>query len=110
MHITTKAHRPLIEQLSSIETLEASKILKNVLLRYDGLFGFPMPYLLVHHQAKSNDSTDASYHWHIEIYPPYRTSEKLKYLAGVESGAGLFVNDTIPEESAQRLRNVPIKD
>ena len=39
----------------------------------------------------------------IEFYPPYRTAEKLKYLAGVESGTGMFINDTIPEEKLKYL-------
>jgi UDPglucose--hexose-1-phosphate uridylyltransferase len=33
-----------------------------------------------------------------------RTATKLKYLAGSESGAGMFINDTLPEEKAAELR------
>jgi UDPglucose--hexose-1-phosphate uridylyltransferase len=36
--------------------------------------------------------------------PPYRTKDKLKYLAGVETGAGTYINDTAPEEKAADLR------
>src|SRR5437660_305972 len=43
-------------------------------------------------------------HLHVEFYPPLRTAEKLKYLAGSEQGAGTFVADTVPEESAGALR------
>ena len=43
-------------------------------------------------------------HLHVEFYPPLRTAEKLKYLAGSEQGAGTFISDTLPEESAARLR------
>ncbi len=39
-----------------------------------------------------------------EFYPPYRRSDRLKYLAGVELGAGTFVNDTKPEDTAAHLR------
>lgn len=46
------------------------------------------------------------YHFHIEFYPPYWTSEKLKYLAGSEAGAGGFINDTLAEEKAAELREV----
>jgi UDPglucose--hexose-1-phosphate uridylyltransferase len=28
----------------------------------------------------------------------------LKYLAGSETGAGMFINDTLPEEKARELR------
>ena len=39
-------------------------------------------------------------HLHVEFYPPLRTAEKLKYLAGSEQGAGTFISDALPEESA----------
>jgi UDPglucose--hexose-1-phosphate uridylyltransferase len=41
---------------------------------------------------------------HIELYPPHRRPDRLKYVAGVELGAGTFVNDTLPEETASQLR------
>jgi UDPglucose--hexose-1-phosphate uridylyltransferase len=43
-------------------------------------------------------------HLHIEFYPPHRRGDRRKYLAGVELGAGTFVNDTRPEETASQLR------
>jgi UDPglucose--hexose-1-phosphate uridylyltransferase len=43
-------------------------------------------------------------HLHVEFYPPLRTAKKLKYLAGSEQGAGTFISDTLPEESAAKLR------
>jgi UDPglucose--hexose-1-phosphate uridylyltransferase len=43
-------------------------------------------------------------HLHVEFYPPLRTADKLKYLAGSEQGAGTFISDTLPESSAARLR------
>jgi UDPglucose--hexose-1-phosphate uridylyltransferase len=45
-------------------------------------------------------------HFHIEFYPPNRTAEKLKYLAGSEVGAGAFVVDALPETTATELREV----
>jgi len=43
-------------------------------------------------------------HVHVEFYPPLRTAERLKYLAGSEQGGGVFIADTLPEESAAALR------
>ncbi len=43
-------------------------------------------------------------HLHVEFYPPLRSAEKLKYLAGSEQGAGTFICDVLPEESAAALR------
>ena len=45
---------------------------------------------------------DHDYHWHIEIMP------KLTLVAGFEWGTGFYINPTIPEETAEFLRNVEI--
>jgi UDPglucose--hexose-1-phosphate uridylyltransferase len=37
--------------------------------------------------------------------PIQRSATKLKYLAGVESGSGTFLDDRIAEEKARELRN-----
>ena len=108
IHVTAKRHVPLIEQLTSIERAELAAMLKEIVARYDALFGFSMPYIMAHHQARARDEQCLSYHWHIEFYPPYRTKNKLKFLAGVESGTGFFVNDTVPEEKAAELRALKI--
>lgn len=108
VHITTREHRPLIQQLTTAERRELALALKTVLLKYDKLFGFPMPYIMAHHQARARDTQCPHYHWHIELYPPYRTAQKLKYLAGVESGTGFFINDTYPEEKAAELRKLSV--
>jgi UDPglucose--hexose-1-phosphate uridylyltransferase len=56
------------------------------------------------HQRPSDGNDYDYYHFHIEFYPPLRTATKLKYLAGSESGAGMFINDTLAEEKAGELR------
>jgi UDPglucose--hexose-1-phosphate uridylyltransferase len=33
----------------------------------------------------------------------------LKYLAGTELGAGIFVNDSLPEDKAQELKNISVE-
>ena len=35
-----------------------------------------------------------------------RAPGKLKYLAGSESGMGVWINDIVPETAARRLREV----
>ena len=44
------------------------------------------------------------YHFHIEFYAPLRSANRLKCLAGSETGAGMFINDTLPEEKAAEIR------
>ena len=82
-----------------------ARILKQILVAYDELWGISFPYIMAMHQRPS-DGADYSdiYRFHIEFYPPLRTEEKLKFLAGSESGAGVFINDTLAEEKAAELR------
>jgi galactose-1-phosphate uridylyltransferase len=60
--------------------------------------------MMVLHQRPTGGGDYDYYHFHIEFYPPLRTATKLKYLAGSESGAGMFINDTLAEEKAAELR------
>ena len=43
---------------------------------------------------------------HLELFTIRRTSGKLKFLAGSESGMSVFINDVPPERAAERLREV----
>jgi UDPglucose--hexose-1-phosphate uridylyltransferase len=63
-----------------------------------------MPYTMSMHQRATDGVERRGEHLHIEFAPPYRSRDKLKYLAGVETGAGTFINDTAPEEKAAELR------
>lgn len=105
VHITSMEHRPHIENLTELEIADLAVVLKEVMTKYNKVLDIEFPYLMVHHQAPHKEDTK-HYHWHIEFYPPYRAKGKLKYLAGVESGTGLFINDTFPEEKAKELREL----
>ena len=41
---------------------------------------------------------------HLEVFSILRAKDKLKYLAGSESGMGVWINDATPEQIAERLR------
>ncbi|MCL4385092.1 MAG: hypothetical protein M1479_09950 [Actinobacteria bacterium] len=75
-------------------------------MSYNKLFNFRMPYAMIIHQNPTDNKNHDYYHFHFEFYPPYRTQNKLKYLAGCELGAGTFINDTLPEEKAAELRKL----
>jgi UDPglucose--hexose-1-phosphate uridylyltransferase len=94
----------LLHELSTEERGDLALVLQTVLKKYEALWNRPMPYLLVVHQAPVNSGPQPWFHLHIEITPPRRSPDRLKYLAGTELGAGLFANDCIPEESARLLR------
>ena len=77
----------------------------DVLRRFDGLFGGPAPYIAAWHQVPVADqAARAVFAAHLQVLSIRRAPGKLKYLAGTESGMGVWINDIVPEEAAQRLR------
>jgi UDPglucose--hexose-1-phosphate uridylyltransferase len=104
VHVVPRRHTGWLHELEVEERRELAEILQALLRGYDRLFGFSLPYIMAIHQRPTGDGPEAGYHLHIEFYPPNRTETKLKYLAGSEAGAGAFINDTLPEETAPRLR------
>lgn len=103
-HITAKRNAPDLLHFNTIEQAELAEILKTVLAAFDKLFDVSFPYIMALQQAPSDGGDYDFFRFHIEFYPPMRTKTKLKYLAGSESGAGMFINDTLPEEKAAELR------
>jgi UDPglucose--hexose-1-phosphate uridylyltransferase len=60
--------------------------------------------MMVMHQAPTDGGNyEGVAHFHVEFYPLNRTREKLKYLAGSETGAGAFIVDVMPEAMAAQL-------
>lgn len=87
---------------------DLARALKTVLLKFDGLWQRPFPYLMAWYQAPTDGSPHPECHLHAEFYPPYRTRDRLKFLAGTELAAGMFANDALPEEKAAELKAVAI--
>jgi UDPglucose--hexose-1-phosphate uridylyltransferase len=132
-HVVMREHRPSLLECSAEELSWLAQGLQRLTRGYDALFDRPFPYVMAMHQAPTGDgpggdsaptghvpggdsapvvagrpaaspSNAGRGHLHVEFYPPLRTAEKLKYLAGSEQGGGTFIADTLPEESAQALR------
>ena len=104
VHISPRRHVTDLAGFSALETRELAVTLKSVLVGYDALFDRSFPYVMALHQRPTGGGDYGHYHFHIELYPPLRTASKLKYLAGSEIGAGMFINDTLAEEKAAELR------
>jgi UDPglucose--hexose-1-phosphate uridylyltransferase len=85
-----------------------ARALKTVLLKYDSLWERPFPYLMAWFQAPTDGIDHPETQLHAQFYPPYRTRERLKYLAGTELAAGLFAMDVLPETTAYELQQVEI--
>jgi UDPglucose--hexose-1-phosphate uridylyltransferase len=102
VHVVLREHRASLAQCTPRELADLASGLQEVTRGYDELFARPFPYVMVLHQAPTVDQGDG--HLHVEFYPPLRTAEKLKYAAGSEQGAGTFIMDVMPEDSARGLR------
>lgn len=103
-HIYSKRHFQALTDMTRAEQKNLASMLKSLLVAFDKLFAISFPYMMVLHQRPVDGQAYDYYHFHVEFYPPLRTANKLKFLAGSETGAGMFINDTLPEEKAAELR------
>lgn len=106
--VRIQARRHGLRRLADLlptEQLELTALLRAVVSRYDGLFGFDLPYMMVVLEGPE-DAPD--WHLSVEFMPPHRRAELMKVRASVESATGLFINDTLPEVSATRLAAVAV--
>jgi UDPglucose--hexose-1-phosphate uridylyltransferase len=107
VHVYARRCAPSIADLGPEERRDLARVLKRLLVGYDGLFGFSLPYMMVMHQAPTDGGDhEGVAHFHIEFYPPNRAADKMKYLAGSETGAGAYIMDALPEQTAATLRKV----
>lgn len=100
---SVKSHAYLFE-LDDDEIAGLADVLSNALVRLDNLWRMSFPYILVVHQAPCGGAEDQGYHCHIQIHPPLRQPGLQKFLAGVETGGGHFLNDKSPEDAAAELQ------
>jgi UDPglucose--hexose-1-phosphate uridylyltransferase len=106
-HVVVRRHCPSLLECQAGELRSLAAALQALVRGYDSLFERSFPYVMVVHQAPTSSAADGlalGGHVHVEFYPPLREARKLKYLAGSEQGAGTFIADTVPEESAVSLR------
>jgi UDPglucose--hexose-1-phosphate uridylyltransferase len=116
-HVVMRAHRASLLDCEPEELRLLAAGLQALVRGYDALFERSFPYVMVVHQAPTagapgpaaSSAPAGQGHLHVEFYPPLRTAEKLKYLAGSEQGAGTFISDTLPEESAAKLREAIVR-
>ncbi len=94
--------------LAPDERDDLARALKTVLCKYDDLWQRPLPYLMAWYQAPTDGESHPEWHLHAQLYPPYRTRDRLKYLAGTEIAAGLFAMDALPEDKARELQQVEV--
>ncbi|MBQ0829473.1 galactose-1-phosphate uridylyltransferase [Streptomyces tagetis] len=118
-HLYPKRRVPDLLGLDEAARAEFPRVYLELLRRFDRIFGEgepPTPYIAAWHQApfggpEVSARTGAGagrddFALHLELFTIRRTSGKLKFLAGSESGMDVFINDVPPERAAERLREV----
>lgn len=98
-HLLPDEHLPDLRALRDPGPL--ARALKDLLRRYDRLFGRPMPLMMAVHQAPKGMR---GFHLHIEFYPALESAERVKYRGGLETGAGTWTRTSLPESCARELR------
>jgi len=118
VHLYPRRRVPDLLGLDESARTEFPQVYLELLRRFDRIFGEgepPTPYIAAWHQAPfgSLEEFDGAaavsrddFALHLELFTIRRTSGKLKFLAGSESGMNVFINDVPPETAAQRLREV----
>ncbi|NEY33767.1 galactose-1-phosphate uridylyltransferase [Streptomyces sp. PRKS01-65] len=115
VHLYPKRRVPDLLGLDEAARTEFPQVYLELLRRFDRIFGEgepPTPYIAAWHQApfgplEEFDGVNRDdFALHLELFTIRRTSGKLKFLAGSESGMSVFINDVPPERAAERLREV----
>ncbi len=115
VHLYPRRRVPDLLALDEDARTEFPKVYLELLKRFDRIFGEgegPTPYIAAWHQApfgaleEFDGVVREDFALHLELFTIRRTSGKLKFLAGSESGMNVFINDVPPERAAERLREV----
>ncbi|MFD8425826.1 galactose-1-phosphate uridylyltransferase [Streptomyces sp. NPDC059466] len=123
VHLYPRRRVPDLLGLGEDARREFPRVYLELLKRFDRIFDGPggekegageppTPYIAAWHQAPFGALEEFEgvnrddFALHLELFTIRRTSGKLKFLAGSESGMSVFINDVPPEAAAQRLREV----
>lgn len=115
VHLYPRRRVPDLLALDEDARTEFPQVYLELLNRFDRIFGEDepaTPYISAWHQAPFGPLEEFEgvnrddFALHLELFTIRRTSGKLKFLAGSESGMNVFINDVPPEFAAQRLREV----
>jgi UDPglucose--hexose-1-phosphate uridylyltransferase len=109
--VHVRARRHGVRRLTDLTARERHDLcvaLRDVVHRYDRFYDDPMAYLMVAQESPRDVDGGPVDDWHLsfEFLPPHRAPHRLKVRASVETAAGLFINDTVPEVSAAALAAV----
>ena len=104
VHLYPRRGVPDLPGLDAAARDDFPAVYLDVLRAMDCLYDAPLPYISAWHQAPAHVDRDLL-SLHLEVFSIKRAPNKLKFLAGSESGMGAFINDIAPELAAAMLRD-----
>jgi UDPglucose--hexose-1-phosphate uridylyltransferase len=108
IHLAPHRHVPDLAATTTEERDELATITLRLTRALDALYDAPLPYIGSWLQAPVGPERDTvRLSW--RLTSPRRSADKLKYLAGSESGMGAWIADVAPEAAAARLRDALAK-
>jgi UDPglucose--hexose-1-phosphate uridylyltransferase len=107
LHCYPNDRVPDLPALSGPARRELPEVLHDIFGRFARLFDKPAPYIAGWHQAPARTGRE-DFALHLELFTLRRANDKLKFLAGSESGMGAFANDIVPEAAAALLRALAV--
>ena len=103
--IIPKQSKQHLGELSTPELNDLALLYQAMAKTYNVLFQRESPNIsLLYNSPCDGDKSNQHWQFHVVMQPPLREPDKLKYLAGYESGSANIVNPVQPEVAAERLR------
>lgn len=105
-----------LDELNDQERWDLAVMYSTLLKRGNAFFdkgdgkGMDLPYIAAWHQAPVHDPRGGHYRLNLQFFSFRRAANKIKYLAGSESGMAAWVSDTTPELIAQRFHELGAVD
>lgn len=98
MWVVPRRHGPTFLDQTTGELMALSRLMRELLGKlYHGLHDPDYNYII--RSAPNRDSSSAYLHWYVSIVP------RVTRTAGFELGSGMYINPSLPEESARFLRD-----
>ena len=101
-----------LDELNDQERWDLAVMYSTLLKRGNAFFdkgdgkGMDLPYIAAWHQAPIHDKRRENYRLNLQFFSFRRAANKIKYLAGSESGMAAWVSDTTPELIAKRFHEL----
>jgi len=97
-------HISFLHQCTRSEMKSLINILQNSIKALNSIFEKDVSYSLSLHQGPVNEEGTTAFHLYFKVHTPQRNKVSKKLLGAVETSGATYINGTLPETAAARLR------